>query len=175
MITNLGNNGKVFVTTTAIYEKGEIADIPNISKVQVNQFHLAFNHPIATTPTVGSAELRELRVKLILEEALEFAAACGFEVIASTGSEQSKVASIYLVSIGHPDLVEMADALGDLDYVVQGANLAFGIPSEEVMAEIHASNMSKLGEDGRPIYREDGKVLKGPNYFKPDLAKLLIF
>lgn len=71
------------------------------------------------------------------------------------------------------DLIEAADALGDLDYVVQGSNISFGFPSEAILEEIHASNMSKLGEDGKPIYREDAKVLKGPNYFKPNIARVM--
>ena len=71
------------------------------------------------------------------------------------------------------DLIETADALGDLKYVVEGAALVFGIPLEPVFMEIHRSNMSKLGTDGKPIYREDGKVLKGPNYTPPNVAAVL--
>ena len=67
------------------------------------------------------------------------------------------------------DLVAVADALADLDYVINGMALQYGINLDDCFAEVHRSNMSKLGEDGKPIYREDGKVLKGPNYFKPNL------
>ena len=71
------------------------------------------------------------------------------------------------------DMVEVADACGDLKYVIQGFELEVGIPSNAVMQEIHASNMTKLGEDGKPIYRDDGKVLKGPHYQKADIRKQL--
>lgn len=69
------------------------------------------------------------------------------------------------------DLIGIADALADLAYVVVGAAVAFGIPLDRVFDEVHRSNMSKLGEDGKPIYREDGKVLKGPNYTPPDIER----
>ena len=71
------------------------------------------------------------------------------------------------------NLVEVADALTDLLYVVYGAGHSFGINLDKCFEEVHNSNMSKLGEDGRPIYREDGKVLKGPNYWSPNLKKIL--
>jgi len=67
----------------------------------------------------------------------------------------------------------VADAIADLLYVVYGAALTFGIPTAEVFAEVHRSNMTKLGDDGLPIYRDDGKVLKGPHYSPPDLAPIL--
>ena len=73
------------------------------------------------------------------------------------------------------DLVEVADALGDMLYILCGTILEHGMQYkiEEVFEEIQRSNMSKLGADGKPIYREDGKVLKGPNYFKPDIETIL--
>ena len=73
------------------------------------------------------------------------------------------------------DLVEVADALGDMLYILCGTILEHGMQHiiEEVFDEIQRSNMSKLGEDGKPIYREDGKVLKGPSYFKPDIKGIL--
>ena len=70
------------------------------------------------------------------------------------------------------DLKEVADALTDILYVTYGAGHAFGINLDQCFNEVQQSNMSKLGEDGKPIYNEDGKVLKGPNYFKPDLGKV---
>lgn len=81
----------------------------------------------------------------------------------------------YLEAATNNDLVEVADALGDMLYILCGTILEHGMQHkiEEVFNEIQRSNMSKLGEDGRPIYREDGKVLKGPNYFKPDIASIL--
>ncbi|MEL6916176.1 MAG: nucleoside triphosphate pyrophosphohydrolase family protein [Bacteroidota bacterium] len=81
----------------------------------------------------------------------------------------------YLEAVNNNDLVEVADALGDMLYILCGTILEHGMQYkiEEVFEEIQRSNMSKLGENGKPIYREDGKVLKGPNYFKPDIKSIL--
>src|SRR5690606_15133202 len=81
----------------------------------------------------------------------------------------------YLEAANADDLVEVADALGDMLYILCGTIIEHGLQHkiEEVFDEIQRSNMSKLGDDGEPIYREDGKVLKGPNYFKPDILKIL--
>ena len=81
----------------------------------------------------------------------------------------------YLEAVQNNDLVEIADALGDMMYILCGTIIEHGLQNkiEEVFDEIQRSNMSKLGEDGNPIYREDGKVLKGPNYFKPDFSRIL--
>lgn len=81
----------------------------------------------------------------------------------------------YLEAAENGDMIEIADALGDMLYILCGTILSHGMQHviEDVFDEIQRSNMSKLGEDGKPIYREDGKVMKGPNYFKPDLAKIL--
>ncbi|WP_010134202.1 pyrophosphohydrolase domain-containing protein [Ochrovirga pacifica] len=81
----------------------------------------------------------------------------------------------YLEAAKKGDLVEVADALGDMLYILCGTIIEHGMQDkiEEVFNEIQRSNMSKLGEDGEPIYREDGKVLKGPNYFKPNIADIL--
>lgn len=81
----------------------------------------------------------------------------------------------YLDAANNGDLTEVADALGDMLYILCGTILEHGMQYkiEEVFEEIQKSNMSKLGADGKPIYREDGKVLKGPNYFKPDIQKIL--
>ncbi len=81
----------------------------------------------------------------------------------------------YLEAAKNDDLVEVADALGDMLYILCGTILEHGMQYkiEEVFNEIQRSNMSKLGADGKPIYREDGKVMKGPNYFKPDIKKIL--
>ncbi|WP_430426994.1 hypothetical protein [Maribacter litoralis] len=81
----------------------------------------------------------------------------------------------YLEAAQNNDLVEVADALGDMLYILCGTILEHGMQYkiEEVFNEIQRSNMSKLGEDGKPIYREDGKVLKGPNYFKPNIDEIL--
>lgn len=81
----------------------------------------------------------------------------------------------YLEAANNGNLVEVADALGDMLYILCGTILEHGMQYkiEEVFEEIQKSNMSKLGADGRPIYREDGKVLKGPNYFKPDIKTIM--
>ena len=81
----------------------------------------------------------------------------------------------YLEAVQNNDLVEIADALGDMMYILCGTIIEHGLQDkiEAVFDEIQRSNMSKLGEDGQPIYREDGKVMKGLNYFKPDFSKLL--
>jgi predicted HAD superfamily Cof-like phosphohydrolase len=81
----------------------------------------------------------------------------------------------YLEAVQNNDIVEIADALGDMLYILCGTILEHGLQHkiEEVFDEIQRSNMSKLGEDGKPIYREDGKVMKGPNYFKPNFEAIL--
>lgn len=81
----------------------------------------------------------------------------------------------YLEAANNNDLVEVADALGDMLYILCGTIIEHGMQHkiEEVFQEIQRSNMSKLGNDGQPIYREDGKVLKGPNYFKPNIKSIL--
>ena len=87
----------------------------------------------------------------------------------------AEVVAIQLMSLKNNDLVEVADALGDMLYILCGTILSHGMQHkiEEVFDEIQRSNMSKLGEDGEPIYREDGKVMKGPNYFKPNISDIL--
>ena len=81
----------------------------------------------------------------------------------------------YLEAVQNNDLIEIADALGDMLYILCGTIIEHGLQDkiETVFDEIQRSNMSKLGEDGKPIYREDGKVLKGPNYFKPNIETIL--
>lgn len=110
----------------------------------VREFHEKFGHPIAQAPTLVDADLSELRVSLLIEEVDEYGAA-----------------------IEAGDLTEIADALGDIIVVAIGAALVHGVPIESVVDAIMEANMSKLGEDGKPIYREDGKILKGPNYAPP--------
>jgi len=138
----------------------------------VAEFHEKFGHPIAQHPNTGNPELRALRARMILEEVLEFCEAAGLrvevfprhDIKAHKWLHDARVEPVPGQTL---DIVEMADALGDVDYLVSGSALVFGFPHCEIMEAIHASNMSKLGEDGKPIYREDGKVMKGPNYFKP--------
>lgn len=117
---------------------------------KVENFMRAFGQEIKPAPELAEFNTAELRVELISEELDELCTA-----------------------IDNDDIVEIADALTDLLYVVYGAGHAYGIDLDECFNEVHDSNMSKLGEDGKPIYREDGKVLKGPNYFAPDLEKVM--
>jgi predicted HAD superfamily Cof-like phosphohydrolase len=119
----------------------------------VHAFHTAFKLNIQNKPTIDiSDERKKLRFELMKEENEE-----------------------YLEAAQNNDIVEVADALGDMLYILCGTIIEHGMQDkiEEVFNEIQRSNMSKLGEDGKPIYREDGKVLKGPNYFKPDFSKIL--
>ncbi|MFD0861169.1 hypothetical protein ACFQ1M_03030 [Sungkyunkwania multivorans] len=119
----------------------------------VEEFHAAFGLGIQQSPTAALGEAKNLlRYKLMREENEE-----------------------YLEAANNGDLVEVADALGDMLYILCGTILEHGMQHkiEEVFEEIQRSNMSKLGSDGKPIYRDDGKVLKGPNYFKPNIAEIL--
>ncbi|WP_439132104.1 hypothetical protein [Polaribacter sp.] len=119
----------------------------------VQAFHKAFSLNIQNTPTVQiSQDRKQLRFELMKEENEE-----------------------YLEAAKNNDLVEVADALGDMLYILCGTIIEHGMQDtiEEIFNEIQRSNMSKLGEDDNPIYREDGKVLKGPNYFKPNIKEIL--
>lgn len=155
----------------------------------VRQFHLTYGHPVAKQLTVQDAKYRRLRVQLILNELAELAQAlgvpCKLEVRPALSHSDPKhvmngmVKSEWVAPTedcyddSKVDVTETADALADLDYVVQGANLTFGIPAGLVMYEVHSSNMSKLGEDGKPILDADGKVVKGPNFREPDIKTIL--
>ncbi|MGY8934096.1 MAG: pyrophosphohydrolase domain-containing protein [Flavobacteriales bacterium] len=119
----------------------------------VQTFHEAFGLGMKDSPTANlDANKNLLRYKLMREENEE-----------------------YLDAANNKDLVEVADALGDMLYILCGTIIEHGMQHkiEEVFNEIQRSNMSKLGADGNPIYREDGKVLKGPTYFKPDIKTIL--
>lgn len=115
---------------------------------KVADFMRSFKQDVETVPQWAS--VAELRYSLIHEELQELREALDCR-----------------------DLVEVADALTDLLYVVYGAGHSFGIDLDKCFQEVHESNMSKLDENGEPIYREDGKVLKGPNFKNPDLNKIL--
>ncbi len=119
-------------------------------QVLVQQFHEAFGMRVETEPTLVPREEWELRHRMIAEELEEYRLAC------EAG-----------------DIVEIADALGDILYLANGGNVIHGINGGPVFEGIQDSNMSKLGEDGKPILREDGKALKGPNYFRPNIAQIL--
>jgi predicted HAD superfamily Cof-like phosphohydrolase len=127
-------------------------DMDTISNFElVGDFMAAFGQKVEIEPTLSDFNTRELRLELIREELDELHTA-----------------------VDDKDIVEVADALTDLLYVIYGAGHAFGIDLDECFLEVHNSNMSKLGEDGKPIYREDGKVMKGPHFFQPDLAEILV-
>ena len=119
----------------------------------VKEFHEAFEIGFKESPAVHLGENKNLlRYNLMKEENEE-----------------------YLEAVQNNDLVEIADALGDMMYILCGTIIEHGLQDkiEAVFDEIQRSNMSKLGEDGQPIYREDGKVMKGPNYFKPSFETIL--
>ena len=119
----------------------------------VTEFHNAFRLSVEDKPKSDiSSEITELRYNLMKEENEEY-----FQAVKSN------------------DLIEIGDALGDMLYILCGTIISHGFQDkiEAIFDEIQRSNMSKLGADGKPIYREDGKVLKGPNYFKPDIEKIL--
>lgn len=144
----------------------------------VREFHQAFNHNISNYPVPCSKKLRELRAKLIAEELMEYCQAAGVEMRfevppRGVNPDMQHIDVAAYAEENEVDVVGIADALGDLDYVVQGANLVHGIPGGEVVAEIHRANMSKLGADGKPIHREDGKVIKGPNYTPPNISSII--
>lgn len=142
----------------------------------VRRFHEVFGHPVSYDPRqTPDIKTRVLRVQMLASELVELARAMGVALeIDSTrsGSEDDAVAC-GVADADHYDPVEAADALGDLRYIVDGGNLVCGFPGELVFQEIHRSNMSKLGADGLPVKRDDGKILKGPNYTKPDIKTVL--
>ena len=117
---------------------------------KVGLFMKTFGQEVKTEPELPTKEIAKLRIELIVEELNEL-----------IDANEDK------------DLIGIADALTDILYVTYGAGHAFGIDLDSCFREVQRSNMSKLGEDGKPIYREDGKVLKGPNYSEPDLKKTL--
>ena len=117
---------------------------------KVHEFHEIFDTLIGTKPQFPDEDTRQLRRNILEEEFKEY--------------QSAEAAN---------DLIEVADALADIIYIALGTAISYGIPLDEVFNEVHASNMSKLDENGKPIYREDGKVLKGPNYFKPNIVEIL--
>ena len=117
---------------------------------KVGLFMKTFGQEIKTKPSLSSEKINNLRINLISEELEELKDA-----------------------IKKNDLKETIDALTDILYVTYGAGHAFGVDLDKCFEEVQNSNMSKLGDDGKPIYNESGKVMKGPNYFKPDLSKFL--
>ena len=117
---------------------------------KVGTFMKTFGQEVKTKPSFSTDKINKLRLDLIKEELSELTEA-----------------------MNNKDLLEVADALTDILYVTYGAGHAFGINLDKCFEEVQNSNMSKLDENGKPIYNEHGKVMKGPNYFKPDLSKFL--
>ena len=120
----------------------------NFSKV--GTFMKTFGQEVKDKPAFSTDKINKLRIDLIKEELEELTEA-----------------------MKNNDLLEVADALTDILYVTYGAGHAFGIDLDKCFEEVQNSNMSKLDENGKPIYDESGKVMKGPNYFKPDLSKFV--
>jgi predicted HAD superfamily Cof-like phosphohydrolase len=120
----------------------------NFNKVGI--FMKTFGQEVKNEPSLSTDKINKLRIDLVKEELEELKEA-----------------------MDNNDLLEVADALTDILYVTYGAGHAFGIDLDKCFDEVQNSNMSKLGENGEPIYNESGKVMKGPNYFKPDLSKFV--
>ena len=120
----------------------------NFSKV--GTFMKTFGQEVKSKPSLSTEKINKLRIDLIKEELEELSEA-----------------------ISNTDLLEVADALTDILYVTYGAGHAFGIDLDKCFEEVQNSNMSKLDENGKPIYNDAGKVMKGPNYFKPNLSKFV--
>ena len=120
----------------------------NFSKV--GTFMKTFGQEVKTNPSFSTDKINKLRIDLIKEELEELTEA-----------------------MNNKDLLEVADALTDILYVTYGAGHAFGIDLDKCFDEVQNSNMSKLDENGEPIFNDSGKVMKGPNYFKPDLTKFV--
>ena len=117
---------------------------------KVGTFMKTFGQEVKSKPSFSNDKINKLRIDLIKEELDELQEA-----------------------MKNNDLLEVADALTDILYVTYGAGHAFGIDLDKCFEEVQNSNMSKLDENGKPIYNESGKVMKGPNYFKPDLSKFV--
>ena len=117
---------------------------------KVGLFMKTFGQEVKIKPSLSTDKINNLRISLINEELEEFKNA-----------------------IKNNDLKEAIDALTDILYVTYGAGHAFGVDLDKCFDEVQRSNMSKLGENGKPIYNESGKVMKGPKYFKPDLGKFI--
>lgn len=116
----------------------------------VHEFHRVYDCNISNQPKLPNRDERALRIRLLQEEYNE-----------------------YIQAEKNNDIVEIADALADMLYIINGTCVSYGIPIDQIFAEVHASNMSKLDENGKVIRREDGKVLKGPNYFKPKIKEIM--
>jgi predicted HAD superfamily Cof-like phosphohydrolase len=120
-------------------------------EAQATQFNETYNKYMSSSPRLPTEPEATLMNNLIQEELTEFNTA-----------------------VDEGNLIEVADAIADMLYVIAQQALLIGMPVDALLREVHRSNMSKLGEDGQPIYREDGKVLKGPDFSEPDIAGVLV-
>lgn len=149
------------------------------------EFHEAFGHPVRTTPQTLTREEAILALALIEEEYLELVDALfpdvresfvwaheGFTPVEQLKWEEERYEPQDRTRYA-PDLVAAADAVADLDVVVNGCGIRHGLDMQALSREVFASNLSKLGADGKPLYREDGKILKGPDFREPDIAGVL--
>ena len=125
-----------------------MSDMSNFNKVKT--FMDTYGQEVKNTPEFPDSKIVQLRIDLIQEELNELKEA-----------------------INNNDIIEVADALTDILYVTYGAGHSFGVDLDSCFNEVQNSNMSKLGDDGKPIYNESGKVMKGPNYFKPNIKKII--
>ena len=125
-----------------------MSDMTNFNKVKT--FMNTYGQEVKNTPEFPDSKIVQLRIDLIQEELNELKEA-----------------------INNNDIIEVADALTDILYVTYGAGHSFGVDLDSCFNEVQNSNMSKLGDDGKPIYNESGKVMKGPNYFKPNIKKII--
>ena len=125
-----------------------MSDMSNFNKVKT--FMDTYGQEVKNTPEFPDSKIVQLRIDLIQEELNELKEA-----------------------INNNDIIEVADALTDILYVTYGAGHSFGVDLDSCFNEVQNSNMSKLGDDGKPIYNDSGKVMKGPNYFKPNIKKII--
>ena len=125
-----------------------MSDMSNFNKVKT--FMNTYGQEVKNTPEFPDSKIVQLRIDLIQEELNELKEA-----------------------INNNDIIEVADALTDILYVTYGAGHSFGVDLDSCFNEVQNSNMSKLGDEGKPIYNESGKVMKGPNYFKPNIKKII--
>ena len=137
----------------------------------VRRFHHVYGLPVQTDGASLERESLDMRMSLIAEEFSELVGAVYGQ--AARAEIESSYRRAVAADDGTRDTVETADALADLIYVIYGMALETGIDLASVLAEVQRSNMSKLGADGKPVYREDGKVLKGPDYFPPNVEAVL--
>jgi len=184
------------MTTAIVRALGAIKSLPPLAAeslkrhadhmLQVIGFHTTYDVPMRPLGS-GDREFRHMddarvamRLGLVWEEFRELLAdGFGIETPALAqrfrvlGEDHTDITGLLLARTGKRDGAKVADALGDIVYVCYGMALEMGYDLREVIAEIHASNLTKLGADGKPIHREDGKVLKGPNYMEPNIPAIL--